>query len=55
MGGILLHWDKRKISMVDSVVGSFSVSCLFRMAKDEYQWVFSGVYGLVERSLRESF
>ena len=36
-GGILLLWDKRKISMVDYVVGSFSVSCLFRMAEDGYQ------------------
>ena len=55
MGGILLLWDKRRISMVDSVVGSFSVSCLFRMAEDRYQWVFSGVYGPIERSLKESF
>ena len=54
-GSILLLWDKRRISMVDSVVGSFSVSCLFRMAEDGYQWVFSGVYGPVEKSLRESF
>ena len=37
------------------MVGSFSVSCLFRMAKDGYQWVFSGVYGPIEKSLRESF
>ena len=28
--GILLLWDKRRISLVDSVAGSFSVSCLFR-------------------------
>ena len=55
VGGILLIWDKRRIGIVDSVVGSFSVSCLFRMAEDGYQWVFSGVYGPVEKSLRESF
>ena len=54
-GGILLLWDNSRISMVDSVVGSFSVSCLFRMTKDGYQWAFSGVYGPVEKSLRESF
>ena len=53
--GILLLWDKRRISLVDSVVGSFSVLCLFRMAEDMYQWVFSRVYGSIERSLRESF
>ena len=41
--------------MVDSVVESFLVSYLFRMGEDVYHWVFSGVYGLVEKSLRESF
>ena len=54
-GGILLLWDKRRIITVDLVVGSFSVSCLFRMAEDGYQWVFSWVYGPVEKSFRESF
>ena len=53
--GILLLWDKRRISLVDSVTGSFSVSCLFRMAEDGYQWVFSRVYGPVKRSLKEIF
>ena len=52
---ILLLWDKRRISLVDSVVGSFLVLCLFRMAENMYQWVFSRVYGSIERSLRESF
>ena len=37
------------------MVRSFSVSCLFRMAEDGYQWVFSRVYGPIERSLKESF
>ena len=54
-GDILLLWDKRRINMVDSVVGSFLVSCLFRMAEDGYHQVFSEVYGLVEKSLRKSF
>ena len=54
-GGILLLWDKRRISMVDSVAGSFSVSCLFRMEDDGFHWVFSGVYGLTEKRLREAF
>ena len=54
-GGILLLWDNSRISLVDSVVGRFSVSCLFRMAKDGFQWAFSRVYGPVEKRLRESF
>ena len=55
VGGILLLWDKRRISMVDSVASSFSVSCLFRMAEDRFQWVFSRVHGPIEKRLRESF
>ena len=55
VGGILLFWDKRRISMVDSMVGSFSVSCLFKMAEDGFQWAFLGMYGPVEKNLRELF
>ena len=53
-GGILLYWDKRRISMV-SMVGSFSVSCLFKMAEDGFQWAFTGVYGPIEKNLRKFF
>ena len=54
-GGILLLWDNSRIGLVDSVVGSFSVSCLFRMLEDGFQWAFTGVYGPVENRFRESF
>ena len=40
---------------MDSVIGSFSVSCPFRMVENGYQWAFSRVYGLVKRSHKESF
>ena len=50
-GGILLLWDKRRISKVDSVAGSFSVSCLFRMAADGFQWVFPGCMARLRRGL----
>ena len=53
--GILLLWDNSLISLVDSVVGNFFVSCFFRMAEDGYQWAFSEVYGPMENKLRESF
>ena len=39
-GGILLIWDKSRISLGDSLVGNFSVSRLFRMEEDGFQWVF---------------
>ena len=55
MGGILLLWDRRRISLVDLVIGSFLVSCLFRMVEDGYLWAFSRVYSLVERSHKEFF
>ena len=35
-GGILLLWDNSRISLVDFVVGGFSVSCLFRMLEDRF-------------------
>ena len=54
-GGILFLWDNSRISLVDFVVGSFSVSCLFKMPEDRFQWAFTGVYRLVENSFRESF
>ena len=54
-GGILLFWDKRKLTLVESEFGSFSLSCLFRMVEDDFQWMFTGVYGPVERSSKEFF
>ena len=52
--GILLLWDNSRINLVDSVVGSFFVSCLFRMAEDGFQWAFFEVYGPIKKRLRES-
>ena len=37
------------------MVSRFSVSCLFRMVENGFQWAFSGVYGPIEKRLRESF
>ena len=54
-GGIILFWDNSRITLVDSMVGSYSVSCLFRMPENGFLWAFSGVYGPVENSFRESF
>ena len=36
-GGIHLLWDNSRISLVDSMVGCFSVSCLFRMVENGLQ------------------
>ena len=40
---------------MESEYGSYSLSCLFRMVQDDFQWMFSGVYGHVERSSKEFF
>ena len=36
-------------------VGSFSVSCLFKMVDDGFLWAFTGVYGPVEKYHKETF
>ena len=54
-GGILLFWDKRRLSLVESESGSFSLSCVFRMVEDDFQWMFTRVYGPIERSSKEFF
>ena len=53
--GILLFCDKRIMELVDSEFGLFSISCLFKMVEGGFLWTFSGVYGLVERKLKEVF
>ena len=54
-GGILLFWDKKIMELVDSEIGLFSISCLFKMVEGGVIWMFSGVYGPVERNLKEIF
>ena len=51
-GGILLLWDNRRISLVDSVIGSFSVSRLFRMAEDGFNGFFLGCMAWLRGVLR---
>ena len=54
-GGVLMFWDKRIMELVDSEIGLFSISCLFKMVERGFLWTFSGVYGPVERKLKEVF
>jgi hypothetical protein len=44
-GGVLLMWDKRVVEKIDSFVGRFSVSCLWRGVCDGFTWVGTGLYG----------
>ena len=44
-GGVLLLWDKRVVEKLNSFVGRFSVSCLWRGVCDGFTWVGTGLYG----------
>ncbi|XP_026416451.1 uncharacterized protein LOC113311871 [Papaver somniferum] len=51
-GGVLVLWNPNKIQMVDHIVGTFSVNICFKNCIDNFQRLFSGVYGpcsVVER------
>ena len=54
-GGIILFWDKKAMELVDSEFGLVLISCLFKMVEGGFLWMFSGVYGPVERNLKEIF
>ncbi|XP_062097049.1 uncharacterized protein LOC133803120 [Humulus lupulus] len=53
-GGTLVVWDTRSVSVIDSLVGDFSVS-IYLVAEGKELWWFSGVYGPVVYGKRESF
>jgi exonuclease III len=44
-GGILLMWNRRVVSRIDSCLGRFVVACNFRNMEDGLEWAFAGVYG----------
>uniref|UniRef100_A0A2N9J2H5 Reverse transcriptase domain-containing protein n=1 Tax=Fagus sylvatica TaxID=28930 RepID=A0A2N9J2H5_FAGSY len=43
-GGILLLWDKRVLNLIDSKVGTFSMSCHWKGISDGFEWVGTGVF-----------
>jgi hypothetical protein len=45
-GGILIMWDRRAVSRIETCMGRFVVACLFRNVEDGLVWAFAGVYGL---------
>ena len=44
-GGVILLWDKRVVERLDSVVKTFSISCLWKGVSDSFVWVGTGLYG----------
>jgi hypothetical protein len=51
-GGILLLWDRRVVSRIDSCMGNFVVACKFKNVDDGLVWAFAGVYGPNRDNLR---
>ena len=54
-GGIMVYWDTRKLELVETEIGDFSVTCMFTNVGDGFRWAFTRVYGPVKRSKRELF
>jgi hypothetical protein len=44
-GGILVMWDKRVVERVEEAVGTLSISLKFKNVTDQFDWMFTGVYG----------
>ena len=44
-GGIILMWDRRVVEKLDEAVGYYSLSCKFRIVTDQFDWIFTRVYG----------
>lgn len=55
VGGLLMFWDGRVVELVGKEEGMLSISCRFKNCVDEIHWVFTKVYGPLNRSNRESF
>lgn len=44
-GGVLVLWNPNVVHLVDHIVGTFSINIGFKHCIDNFQWLFSGVYG----------
>ena len=53
-GGILILWDVRRVTVIDTLVGEFSASILVEVDGGSIWW-FSGVYGPSKVSFRDRF
>ena len=51
----MVFWDNKVLQMMEMEVDKFSVSCRFKNCKDDFCWIFSGVYGPTVKRAREDF
>ena len=54
-GGILVFWDTKKLELVESEIGEFSATCIFKNVEDNFMWAFTGVYGPMKKRKRKLF
>lgn len=50
VGGIVVAWNTNSMEVLDSFIGTFSVSVLCKNKKAGSCWIFSGVYGPYDQS-----
>lgn len=46
--GILIIWNPNKLEMLNHIIGTFSININFKNSIDNFNWLFSGVYGPCE-------
>jgi exonuclease III len=51
-GGILIMWDRRVVTRIDTCMGRFVGACFFRNVEDGAERAFAGVYGPNRDQLR---
>ena len=52
-GGLVVFWDSRVLALEGLEKGNFTISCRFRNLNDNFVWVFTGIYGPTENTIRE--
>lgn len=51
----MVCWDKMLLHLLETEVGTFSMSCRFKNCEDDLCWIFSEVYRPTLKKNREDF
>lgn len=43
-GGILCMWDSSKVEVLDSLIGTYSITLHCKTISNSFEWMFTGVY-----------
>ena len=54
-GGIVVFWDSRVFQLIEEEESRYTISCRFRTFDENFQWVFTGVYGPTDGGSGELF